>query len=197
MDYYIHGHGVYQPARGFTQVPPNFKISFYTEFAKQMSWSTVSAIINDPGEHRILRTVEEHKMVPNMVYVAPGGGDVYRANRENQRAKRLRLLTFPNNLTLSQIFDIALGRMDRDIRSANIKAMMKADAEGRQQPDKKGAHLHWLCCQTSSGLRDTGGGRLGFNATDRRDQLHPHYEKTRIDPVRGRVGIGETMPIDT
>ncbi|MEL7259595.1 MAG: putative adhesin [Pseudomonadota bacterium] len=103
MDIYIHGHGVYQPERGFTKVPPGFKISFYTEFAKQMSWSSVNHILLEPSADHILRTVNEYMMVPDLVYVAISNYEQRKAR--NVAARGLNLAMFDADMTLGRIFN--------------------------------------------------------------------------------------------
>ncbi len=187
QNFYIHGHGVYQPANGFVAVPANFMVSLYTDFAKLLSWSTVRLILQDPASVQPLRTVGEYKMVPNFTYLPLPEDDRARARSEARAG--LRLMFLNQQMTLRQMLAGIDGNMGKDVKRANTGSRVHAEIAGTAVPAAEVVNIHWLCCQAVTGLADNGGGGSGFNAADRRHAPVPSYQCTARDPVTRKLEV--------
>ena len=194
QNFYIHGHGIHQVNNGFVKVPANFMVSFYTDYAKLLSWSTVQLILENPNSVPAMRTVGEYKMVPNLTYMPLPAGDRQRAR--NRAAAGMRVMFFDQTMTLGAILAGVDGQMGARVKQVNTGARVGADIAREAAPEKESIHLHWLCCQAVSGLADQGGGMKGFNAADRRHQIVPRYQCTFRNPVTNQIEtINQFLPM--
>jgi len=145
---YLHGHGSWTPSMGYTKVPANCSLTFYTHFAKLLNATMVKQIM--AGTYT--KTESEHgafKTVPNLQISSLTQGQVNNAYTWGGGVSPYILHTLPvapkTRLSLSDVM--------ADCTAAYGKKL----------------DFHWLCCQ-SLGLSKVGGREFGLNASDRTAQ---------------------------
>jgi hypothetical protein len=145
---FLSGHGGWHPKLGYTKVPADCSVNFYTHFAK---------LLITGMEYQILRgtytevesTFGQWTMVPNMKLYGQPEQWTKRSEKElkrdvwGQNAMVFALDDEDDEATLSEIF-------------AEIN-------NGPRLPEN--LEFHWLACSEVQ-LRKAGGADIGFNAGD-------------------------------
>lgn len=148
-DIFIHGHGTWKPVNGFTVVPKNSSITFYTHFAKLLNATMAYPILRNTFTGESERTIPAYMMVPNMT---------------------LSSLTAAQRHTAGTIFAAGAGRNLYMLPAAppTKRVTLEAVMERFRKITDLDLELrfHWLACQ-HLGLKAVGGGALGVNASDR------------------------------
>ena len=107
---FICGHGTWDGNDGYTTVPKNTSISFYTETGKAMRSSDVNRLILSTYGGRLIRKVGPYRSCNNM-RVFPDDPN-YKASAQ-QDAATIGVGTFftdqPGGITLSRIFELHPG----------------------------------------------------------------------------------------
>lgn len=149
---FLHGHGGWKPDNGYTTVPRNSSLSFYTHFAKLLNQTMVVQILQNSYAGELERTVGEFQTVPNL---------------------RLSSLSVGLHNWATGTFVNGGGRNlwmlppDPPHRARMLSDLM---AGFRENVDSKTTiDFRWLCCQ-ALGLKQAGGRAEGVNASDRTAQ---------------------------
>lgn len=148
---FLHGHGSWKPEFGYTQVPRNCSVTFYTHFAKLLNQTMVRLILNGTFAGQFERTIGAFHAVPNLRMSSLTQGQYDWADATFVPGGRV-LYRLPPAPPTQRFF---------------LSQMMQAftDAWGRDAQ----IDYHWLCCQ-ALGLDKVGGGEVGLNASDRTAQ---------------------------
>ena len=148
----LHGHGSWKPEFGYTKVPKNCSISFYTHFAKLLNQTMVRLIFQGTYNGTLDREIGEFMTVPDlrMSSLTQGQYDWADANFVPNGRVLYRLAPKPP----TQRFKLS------EMMSAFTEAWGKDTA----------IEYEWICCQ-SLGLDRKGGRKLGLNASDRTAQV--------------------------
>lgn len=152
---FLHGHGSWAPAMGFTTVPARCSVTFYTHFAKLLNATMVSQILGGTYTGTVDRTLEGFMTVPDCRMTSLTTGQVENANKWfSGTGAMLHMLPASPPTVRKQL---------STLMSECISAM------GNE------LDFHWLCCQSLS-LKQKGGRKLGLNASDRTAQVgHEGY----------------------
>jgi len=149
---FLHGHGGWKPTDGYTEVPRNSSVTFYTHFAKLLNATMAYPILGNTYTNQHERVIEQYKLVPDMV---------------------LSNLTVGQRQTATNIFSGGGGRNLYMLpasppRRVTLSALMKWFRE--KVSDDVMLQFHWIACQ-QLGLKAVGGGEFGVNASDRSNQV--------------------------
>lgn len=147
----LHGHGSWKLEFGYTKMPKNCSILFYTHFAKLLNRAMVRQIFQATYTGTIDREIGAFMTVPDlrMDSLTQGQYDWADANFIANNRVLYRLAPEPptQRFKLSEMMDTF------------------TQAWGRDTP----IEYEWICCQ-ALGLDQKGGGELGLNASDRTAQ---------------------------
>ena len=137
---YLAGHGTWNMADGYAEVPKGCSISFYTEFSKNMFTSDMKEVIGGTFQGAVKLMVGAYKTCPNYTLSADSASlDACRALLLARNNTNLSLVMFGSgpDMTLKEIF---------------------ADAKARDLA----SDFIWCACR-HTGLRDAGGKAIGVN----------------------------------
>ena len=145
---FLSGHGGWSPSLGYTKVPANCTVTFYTHFAKLLMTGMERQILR--GDYtEVDRTHTEFKMVPNMkLYGQPESWT--KSAEEN-----LSEAAWGNSSKVVSLDD------EDDVTT--LSELFEELNEGPKLPEE--VNFHWLCC-SHVGLKAAGGADIGFNASD-------------------------------
>ena len=148
INVFLSGHGGWSPSLGYTKVPPNCTVIFYTHFAKLLMTDMEGQILR--GDYtQVERAHKQFNMVPNMkLYGQP---DAWTRSAEDN---------------LNEAFwgaDAKVVALDDEDDEMTLSEMFAELNEGPKLPEE--VTFHWLCC-SHVGLKAAGGADIGFNASD-------------------------------